>query len=267
MLNYKFCNELLCMDGIEGMKMLPDESIPLVVTSPPWDKIRHYGGHPFHFEPMADQLWRVLMPGGVVCWHVADQIRKHTESGTSARQNLYFHKLGFCVNTLVIDVIAGNTRPIRRYGASLQYVFVLSKGRPRVFNPIQDIMNRYAGQKKRIFNRLSNGTRVFRREHIIPTHSRRTAIWHYATGLHHSSTDPDAFKHPALMPEQLAADLIHSWSTDGDVVLDPMCGSGTTAMMALLSNRRYLGFEIHRAYYDLAVKRLERATEKYVAAA
>jgi site-specific DNA-methyltransferase (adenine-specific) len=78
------------MDGVEGMKLLPDESIPLVVTSPPWDNIRTFGGHPFHFEPMANEIWRVLMPGGVVCWHVADQIKGHTESGTSARQKLYF---------------------------------------------------------------------------------------------------------------------------------------------------------------------------------
>lgn len=267
MLHYKSCNKLICMDGIEGMKTLPDESIPMVVTSPPWDKIRDFGGHPFHFEPMADQLWRVLMPGGVVCWHVADQIKDHSESGTSARQKLYFQELGFSVNTLVIDVIAGNTRPSRRYGASLQYVFVLSKGRPRVFNPIQDIENRYAGQKKRIFNRQPNGTMYFRREHVIPTHGRRTAIWHYATGLHHTSNDSEAYKHPALMPEQLVADLILSWSSDGDVVLDPMSGSGTTAKMALLNNRRYLGFEIHREYHDMAVKRLERATEKYLAAA
>jgi site-specific DNA-methyltransferase (adenine-specific) len=170
------------------------------------------------------------------------------------------------VNTLAIDVLAANARPRRRYGASLQYVFVLSKGRPKVFDPIKDIANQHAGQKKRFYNRLPDGTQVFRRDHLIPTHRMRSAIWDYDTGRQHSSTDPDAFKHPALMPEQLAADLILSWSTDGDVVLDPMCGSGTTAKMALLNNRRYLGFEIHQAYYDLAVKRLERATEKYVAA-
>ena len=195
MLHYKCCNKLFCMDGVEGMKMLPDDSIPMVVTSPPWDKLRDFGGHPFHFEPMADQLWRVLMPGGVACWHVADQIKDHSESGTSARQNLYFHELGFCVNTLVVDVLAANARPSRRYGASLQCVFVLSKGRPRVFNPIKDIENRWAGHKKRMFNRLPDGTMIFRRDHLIPTHRMRSAIWDYdtrAASVQHRSRRPQA---------------------------------------------------------------------------
>jgi site-specific DNA-methyltransferase (adenine-specific) len=69
------------------------------------------------------------------------------------------------------------------------------------------------------------------------------------------------------MGEGLAADLIRSWSRDGDVVLDPMSGSGTTAKMALLNNRRYLGFEIHREYHDMAVNRLRKATNKYLAVA
>ena len=265
--SYKFSNKLMCLDGVEGMKMLPDESIPMVVTSPPWDNIRHFGGHPFHFESMADEIWRVLMPGGVVCWHVADQVKGHTESGTSARQKLYFHNLGFCVNTLVIDVLGAHVRPGHRYGASLQYVFVLSKGRPRVFNPIRNIENRYAGLRKRVFSRLPDGTMTFKQEHVIPTHRMRGAVWGYNTGLNHTSTDPEARKHPASMGERLAEDLIVSWSRDGDVVLDPMSGSGTTAKMALLSNRRYLGFEIHQEYHEMAVNRLRKATNQYLAVA
>lgn len=267
MLHYKFCNKLHCLDGAEGMKKLPDESIPMVVTSPPWDKMRHFGGHLFQFEAMADQLWRVMMPGGVACWHVADQVKNHTESGTSARQKLYFHDLGFCVNTLVVDVLAAHVHASRRYGASLQYVFVLSKGRARVFNPIRDIENRWAGHKKRIINRMPNGTMVFRGDHLVPTHRMKSAIWSYDTGLHHTSTDPEAHDHPALMSERLAEDLIVSWSRDGDVVLDPMSGAGTTAKVALLNNRRYLGFEIHAKYHDIAVKRLQKATEQFLAAA
>jgi DNA modification methylase len=266
MLHYKFVNKLLNVDGVEGLKMLPAESIPMVVTSPPWDKIRLYGGHPFNFEAMANELWRVLMPGGVVCWHVADQIKRRTESGTSARDKLYFHDLGFCVNTLIVDVIAAHARPHGRYGASLQYVFVLAKGRPNVFNPIKDIKNKNAGQRRRFYKRLPDGTRSFVRSRQIPKYRMRSAVWHYETGRHHTSNDSEAHDHPAPMPERLAEDLIVSWSLAGDVVLDPMSGSGTTAKMALLNNRRYLGFEVYQKYHDLAVKRLQRATEQLLAA-
>ncbi len=266
MLHYKSCNKLICMDGVEGMKMLPTESIPMVVTSPPWDKIRHYGGHPFDFEPMADQLWRVLMPGGVVCWHVADQIKNRTESGTSARQKLHFHELGFCVNTLIVETEIAHPQTRYRYGPSVQYVYVLSKGRPRVFEPIRDIPNKHIGHMRTFVRREPDGTRRHRRQHVATEPFRmRGPVWRYNPGSH-ATRDLEARQHSAAMHEKLAEDLIVSWSTDGDVVLDPMSGSGTTAKMALLNNRRYLGFEIYREYHNLAEKRLQRATEKYLAA-
>ncbi len=264
MLHYKSCNKLICMDGVEGMKMLPAESIPMVVTSPPWDKMRHFGGHPFHFEPMADQLWRVLMPGGVVCWHVADQVKNHTESGTSARQKLYFHELGFCVNTMIIEMDIAFPQTRYRYGPSVQYVHVLSKGRPRVFKPLRDIPTKRTGRAGSFVRREPDGTRRHRSGHVTTEPFRiRGPIWRYNPG---GRIDSEAHDHPAPMVERLANDLIVSWSADGDVVLDPMSGSGTTAKMALLNNRRYLGFEIYPEYHHLAEKRLQRATEKYLAA-
>jgi len=173
------------------------------------------------------------------------------------------------LDTMLTEItgLVAHVRPGHRYGASLQYVFVLSKGRPRVFNPIRNIENWYAGHRKRVSSRLPDGTMTFKQEHVIPTHRMKSAIWHYNTGLNHTSTDPEARKHPASMGERLAEDLIVSWSRDGDVVLDPMNGSGTTAKMALLNNRRYLGFEIHQPYHDLAVNRLRKATNKYLAVA
>lgn len=64
--------------------------------------------------------------------------------------------------------------------------------------------------------------------------------------------------HPATFPEKLAQDHILSWSNEGDIVLDPFMGSGTTAKMALLNNRKYIGFEISKEYCDLANKRLSK---------
>ena len=60
-----------------------------------------------------------------------------------------------------------------------------------------------------------------------------------------------------VFPEQLANDHIISWSNEGDVVLDSFSGSGTTHKMALLNNRRFIGFEISQEYIDIERKRLE----------
>ena len=81
-----FVNQILNCDAIVGMRMLPDECIPLTVTSPPYDGLRKFGGVGWYdhiFHRMADELWRITMPGGVVVWIVADTIVKGSETGTS----------------------------------------------------------------------------------------------------------------------------------------------------------------------------------------
>ena len=71
-----------------------------------------------------------------------------------------------------------------------------------------------------------------------------------------SSKGLNKTKHPAVFPERLANDHILSWSNKGDVVLDPFCGSGTTAKMAMLTGRKFIGFEISAEYCDIAEKRI-----------
>ena len=85
-----------------------------------------------------------------------------------------------------------------------------------------------------------------------------TNIWSYAVGLHGTTSDKIAFKHPAVFPESLASDHIESWSNQGDLVFDPMCGSGTTCKMALLQNRDYIGVDISEEYISIARKRIQQ---------
>lgn len=259
--SYKFCNQIYHGCGIAGMKMLDPDSVPLVVTSPPYGSIRDYGGHSFYFKPMVRELWRVVMPGGVVCWHVHDQIKAGAESGESIRQAVYFLDLGFVLHTTLVVEGSQISKYRNRYGQPVQYVFVLSKGRPVTFNPIKDTPNKGAGKLERFKERLVNGTRQIRQTVRINPFRKRGVHWKYSVGTHNTQ-DRDVWEHPALMPEALAKDLILSWSNQGDLVLDPMSGAATTAKLAFLNNRRYLGFEINREYHDLAVGRMERVVEK-----
>ena len=259
--SYKFCNNLFHGCGIAGMQMLDADSIPLVVTSPPFGSIRDYGGHAFYFKAMAKELWRVIAPGGVVCWHVQEQIVDGAESGASSEQRLFFRDLGFRLHqTLVIDAQAFYTPRVRcRYGGSPQYVFVLSKGKPQTFHPIRKQPNRLAGITCIYKDRAETGVVTRRVRKRISPFRTCNEVWQYQVGSRNSS---DTHYHPALMPEALARDLILSFSNEGDLVLDPMSGAATTAKMAFLNNRRYLGFEINREYHDLAVERLSEVAEK-----
>lgn len=254
----EYLNRLIHGDCIEEMKKLPDECIPLTVTSPPFDDMRVFGGHPFDFDGIARELFRITMTGGVVAWHVREQCKNGKESGTSSDQRLFFRDLGFDLyHTMVITTTNGQTASYR-YGRSLDWLFVLSKGKPRTFNPIRDVPNKYAGQQRGFSMRDKHGRLHYQRDIVTPAFRARGPVWTYTTGHNNNTKDVSPTEHPALMHEKLARDIIISWSNLGDVVFDPMAGAATTLKMAMLEGRHYLGFEIHRPYCELGWRRLEK---------
>lgn len=255
---------------VDAMRRLPDECIDMTLTSPPYDRVRAYGGDLLDFDTfqaVARELHRITRPGGVVVWVVADGIDDHTESCTSARQRLYFREVGFKVYNTLVMARTGSRWPSRiRYGDSLEYAFVLSKGKPKSVHLLRDKPNRQAGL---VYN--DSPRPLAQRERPLPTvkgrpisaFGVRSAVWTYSTGGQTTTRDRYAYDHPALMPERMAEDHILSWSRLGDVVFDPMAGAGTTCKMALLNHRRFLGFEINPHYHDIAVRRLRDAHAEY----
>jgi len=259
-------DRIYCSNAVVGMQALPDACIPLTVTSPPYDGLREFGGHRFDrdvFERVARELWWVVMPGGIVAWVVADEI-DGGYSGTSFRQALYFQEVGFRLHDILVMTRSG-ARWVggNRYG-KLEFGFILSKGRPRSVSLIRDKPNKHAGLLRRFKARRADGRlRVSARAKPVASMGVRGPVWEYAAGWGGMTTERYAHEHPALMPEAMAHDLIVSWSRPGDLVLDPFLGGGTTAKMALLSHRRYLGFEAHLPYCRLAERRLRDAHAEY----
>ncbi len=251
-----FFNCLMNACCLKILKLLAADSIDLIVTSPPYGKIRDYGGHRFEFEPIARELWRVIKPGGIVCWHVQDQIVDGSLSLESFRQALFFKKLGFKIHQIII-VDAGRAFKHRsRFGNAPQFAFVLSKGKPSTVNHGLHKPNLHAGHLTSFGGREKDGIRKQSQVKRIAPFGIRSEIWSYPSGSHNAS-DELASKHPATMPEKLAEDLIRAFSNEGELVLDPMSGSGTTAKIALLNNRRFLGTEIHEKYHQIATERLQ----------
>jgi len=260
--NFKFpINQIIHTDNRDGLRSLPKDSIPLTVTSPPWDDVRIYGDGtltPWNadvFQEVADQLWRVTAPGGVVCWHVGEQIKDGSESGTSSEQRLYFRDLGFRLwQTLIIETMAGHTHK-HRYGGSVQYVFVLSKGKPKSVTLLRDRPNKHVGTVKGFYKRDAFGKVHSQSQVVIAEHGVRGPVWRY---FPRKQQDEEARQHPAPMDETISRDLIRSFSKPGDLVLDPFTGSGTTLKWAMTLGRYYLGFEAVEEYCQLAKSRLER---------
>jgi site-specific DNA-methyltransferase (adenine-specific) len=249
-------NKIYCTNNIEGMKLLDDNSIDLTVTSPPYDDLRNYKGYTFDFENLAKELYRVTKVGGVVVWVVGDATKNGSESGTSFKQALYFTEIGFNLHDTMIWNKGGFTAVgalSTRYAPVFEYMFILTKGKIKTFNPIKDRITINGGKKVSGTIRQKDGsTKPMSKVMTINKYSQRYNIWNI-----NPQRQRGKYTHPAVFPEQLAEDHILSWSNVGDIVLDPFMGSGTTAKMAKLNNRNFIGFEISQEYCDIANKRLE----------
>lgn len=263
----EFTDRIFCVDALVGLRGLPDACVPLTVTSPPYDGLRAFGGHEFGpevFERIARELWRVTLPGGVVAWVVADEI-DGGYSGTSLRQALFFQAIGFRIHDILIMTRSGGRwAGSNRYG-KVEFGFVFSKGRPRSVHLIRDRPNKHAGLLRQFRARMNDGRlRAPSRAKPVAAMGLRGPVWEYLAGYGGTTRDRYVLDaHPAVMPEAMARDLIVSWSRPGDLVLDPYLGSGTTSKMALLNHRHYLGFEAHRPYHRLALRRMRHAHAEY----
>jgi site-specific DNA-methyltransferase (adenine-specific) len=241
------------MDNVTGMKLLDDNSIDLTVTSPPYDDLRRYKGFRWDFENVAKQLFRITKIGGIVAWVVGDATINGSETGTSFKQALYFKEIGFnLLDTMIYSKGGqGATGSNNCYWQDFEYMFIFTKGKIKIFNPILDRENKVKARKRLESqgHRYKNGDVKDKRIISRSDFGKRFNIWKY----HESGTRK---LHPAVFPEKLAEDHILSWSNEGDVVLDPFMGSGTTAKMAKKNNRNYIGFEISQEYCDMAEKEI-----------
>jgi site-specific DNA-methyltransferase (adenine-specific) len=264
----EFLNKHIHSDFIVAANNIPNNTIDLTVTSPPYDDIRTYNNkvktkdgekYSFNFDGIVDELYRITKDGGVVVWVVGDQVKNGGETGNSFRQALAFITKGFLLYDTMIYMKNGAPFPEKkRYSQVFEYMFVFSKGKPKTVNIIKDKKNKWAGHTnfgKRVM-RTKDGELKEMPKFEISEYGNRYNVWNYSTGKNYSTKDSIAFNHPAIFPEELAEDHILTWSNEGDIILDPMVGSGTTTKMAKLNNRNYIGFDINQEYIDIANQRI-----------
>ena len=246
-------------DCVTVMREFANESIDLTVTSPPYDNLRTYNGYVFDYQATLDELYRITKVGGVVVWVVNDEVVDGSETGTSFRQALYAMETGFNLHdTMIWDKVGCSFPDSKRYHPTFEYMFVFSKGIPKTFNPLCDRKNIYAGRHVHGTFRQTDGTIVPRSSKhkctVYDDYGRRYNIWSIPNEKH------NATGHPAVFPIQIARDHILSWSNEGDIVLDPFMGSGTTGIAAYRTNRKFVGIEISSEYFKIAKNRIEIET-------
>jgi DNA modification methylase len=245
-------------DWIERLRELQDESVQCCVTSPPYDNQRTYGGYSWDFTGGAKELYRVLCDGGVLCWNVNDAVENGSETLSSFRQAIHFvDVVGFKMHDTMIYQKLNFSHPERaRYHQIFEYVFILSKGSPRCFNPIKDKPNSTAGCVGNLgVNTFTerDGSKSERPKKITAQFGMRHNVW---LGKTRGQEDMcEQLPHPAMMPKWLVRDLILSWSNTGDTIIDPMGGSGTTGQIAVELGRKAILIELNSQYIELIKQR------------
>ena len=256
----RFIDSITQGDAAILLKELDRDSIDMVLTSPPYDDLRNYKGYDFPFEEIAAELHRILRPGGVIVWIVADATIVGSETGTSFKQALYFRDLGLNLHD---TMIFRKRNPIpqiyrRRYTNEFEYMFVFSKGTVSTHNPIMvDCLHAGLELTTTTYKNYSKNDQT-RSKLANPVKDKKIKgnVWEYVVGK--NKEDQEAKGHPAPFPCELARDHILSWTNEGDIVLDPMCGSGTTCKVATKFGRRFIGLEIGKEYAELARRRVFR---------
>ena len=256
-----YINKVIQGDCLEVMKEIPDKNVDMVLTSPPYDNLRDYKGYTFNFEGIAQEIYRVLKDGGVCVWIVGDATIKGSETGTSFKQALYFKEIGFNLHDTMIWEKNTSAFPARkdwnRYTQIFEYMFVLSKWKPRVANLICDKQNKRAWYtsrwtiSKRDWDELVDSWKQIQ----VANFSPRNNIWKIQSSKWSCSKDKFVW-HPAWFPTELVEWHMLTRTNEWDVVLDPFAWSWTTWIVATKLNRKYILIEKEKKYYDIICSQL-----------
>ena len=259
-------NRIIEGNCVEIMETLKADTVDLTVTSPPYDDLRNYKGYVFPFENIVKELFRITKPGGIVVWVVNDATINGSETGTSFRQALYFKEIGFNIHDTMIFKKRNPIPQIyrKRYNNEFEYMFVFSKGSVKTHNSIMvDCAHAGLELNGTTYKNYSKNEQV-REKLAKPVKDKKIKgnIWEYVVGKRQE--DQEAKGHPAPFPCELVRDHIRSWTNPGDLVLDPMCGSGTTPRVAVEMGRNYIGIDISHEYCEIAKARIKNLEKRPV---
>lgn len=253
--------ELIQGDCSVELGKIADNSIDMVITSPPYDDLRTYNGviEAWSFDKfkiIAKELYRVVKDGGVVVWVVGDATVKGSETGSSFKQALYFKEVGFNLHDTMIwtkNAIPYDPK-CNRYWQAFEYMFVFSKGKPKTCNYLTEPCKNAGVRKTNDYGqKRKDGTlRTDRadKNRKIKENKVKTNVWHFPP-------DGERTGHPAVFPKKLVYDHMLTWTNEGDVVLDPFMGSGTTGVVCYITKRDFIGIEMDAKYFEIAKKRID----------
>ena len=253
-------DRIICGDAANVLKGIPDNSIDLVVTSPPYDDLRDYKGFSLDLHAVGEELYRVLKPGGICAMVIQDATKNFGKTLTSFRTILdWCDNVGFKLFECCIYHKNGTEGAWwkNRFRVDHEYMPIFLKGeKPQYFNkePLK-IPSKHAGETiTGSGTRKKDGTTAKTKAIKINDMKCRGTVWDY---MNCGDKNPLKREHPATFPDKIPYDFIQCFCPEDGIVLDPFVGCGSTAVMAKKLGRKYIGIDISQEYCDLANKRIE----------
>jgi adenine-specific DNA-methyltransferase len=247
-------------DRLDLLKSLPDKSVQLVVTSPPYNIGKEYEKRKDLDLYLADQeetikeSVRVLKDGGSLCWEVGNHIAKDGE--VYPLDMLIYpigKKHGLKLRNRIVWHFGHGLHSSKRLSGRHETIIWFTKGDNYTFNldPIR-VPQKYPG--KRNFKEgpkkgMLSGN---------PLGKNPSDVWEIPNV---KNNHPEKTTHPCQFPIELIERLVLSMTNEGDIVLDPYVGVGSALCAAVLHNRKAFGSDIGKEYLDIAKRRILAATE------
>lgn len=264
---YKECNKATLHNGdcLDLLKSLPDESVDLVVTSPPYCMGKAYEDPHDDIEIFKKQhvnifneLYRVVKKGGSVCW----QVGYHVSDKCVVPLDCIIYNIFTCMSeeletpfvlrNRIIWTFGHGLNSINRFSGRHETIMWFTKGKQTVFDLDEvRVPQKYPG--KRSYKGPNKG-----RLSGNPLGKNPSDVWDIPNvkANHIEKTD-----HPCQFPVAIPQRLIKALTAPNGLVLDPFMGSGSTGVAAIVEGRRFVGAEIQKEYYDISVSRLKNTAD------
>lgn len=250
-------------DCAELLKEIPDETVNLIITSPPYCMKKVYENpnadiktfKEFH-EKIFNDIYRILKPGGSICWQIGYHVVNSSiipldylvyEIFTSRNDKLEYPLI---LRNRIIWTFGHGLNSTQRFSGRHEMILWFTKGNDYSFN-LDDVRvpQKYPGKKH------------YKGEHKgelsgNPYGKNPSDVWDIPNV---KANHVEKTEHPCQFPYAIPKRLIRALTSQNEVVLDPFMGSGTSALAALIEKRKFIGAEIQQNYYNIAVQRVKNA--------
>lgn len=245
------------MDCFDGMRLLPDSSIDMVLCDLPYGTTRNDWDTPLPLDKLWSAYRRIVKPNGAICLFADGMFQAHLMMSQPKmwRYNLVWDKV------LTTGFLNANKRPLKQtesicvfYQKQPTYHPIMRKGKP----------NHAVGRK--VGRELASAgvdNHNYGAHTVVDNRDKLGDMKHPTNLIRCSKVHPAKTTHPTEKPVALLEYLINTYTNPGDVVLDNCIGSGSTAVACINTDRRCVGFEINPSYCDIAYQRIVAAVEQH----